>query len=391
MALTPKRWTSSSTTTSSTAWGGTGERGNREDSMAENPFSQHNLDALFETVQERPDLLKRRESTTLEIKENFQRNNFPDYGRTLAAFANRSGGYILFGVKNQPHLLVGMTNNQFMGLDPNALTQFLNNHFSPSLHWDHLVHTFEGKDFGLIYAHPAMTKPVVCSRTANPLRDGDIYYRYQGETRLISSGDLHGLIEERVESERRSWRGLLQRAAHVSPTATYLLDIQQGRAQGDKRTFVIGEELLNKVKFIHEGRFSEEGEPTLKVVGDVEVVRTEVIAGATQLPPVDPTKECTLYENVVVIRLQERIGANIPFGDGRQKLLNGVHVRSVVKAHGIPTPSQYYYRPEVPGSRAYYGEPLVDWIESQYRLDPQFFFKAYEAARNRGNSKSPAK
>lgn len=348
--------------------------------MIGNPFAPETIIEIFPTTTDRPDILNRRESTTLEVKENFHQNNFSEYGRTLAAFANRSGGYLLFGVRNKPHVLIGMTNNRFRDMDPNVLTQFLNNYFSPSIHWEQHIHQLQGKDFGLIYVHPAPVKPVVCSRTGNPLREGDIYYRYQAETRLITSADLHALIEERIESERKSWRALLQRAAHVNPTATYLLDVNQGKAQGEQRTFVIDQNLMDKIKFIHEGKFDEAGEPTLRVLGNVEVVRTEATAGRGHPIPVDPTRQCTLYEKDVIDQLRERIGNNIPFGPDTEKFLNGIHLRSVVKAHAIPTPSKYYYRPVVPGSRPYYGESLVDWIVEQFQADPQFFRKSYEKA-----------
>jgi len=39
------------------------------------------------------------------------------------------------------------------------------------------------------------------------------------------------------------------------------------------------------------------------------------------------------------------------------------------------------HRPQVPGSRPYYGEPLIDWIEKQYRIDPLFFSNAYQTTR----------
>ena len=118
-------------------------------------FSQSSLAHILEADSSRKDLLKRRESTTLELKANFSVSAFATYARTMAAFSNRAGGYILFGVKNNPHLLIGMTNDRFDSLDPNRLTQFLTNHFSPPIIWDHVAHTIDGKRFGVIYTHQA--------------------------------------------------------------------------------------------------------------------------------------------------------------------------------------------------------------------------------------------
>ena len=127
-------------------------------------FSTSKLAHIFENDAARPNLLRRRESTSLEFKENFglSPTNLEDYGRTLARFSNRSGGYLVFGIKDRPHTMVGMTNPRFLDLDPNKLTQFLNNHFSPSILWDHTVHSIDDRRFGVIYAKEVNLKSVVC-------------------------------------------------------------------------------------------------------------------------------------------------------------------------------------------------------------------------------------
>ena len=115
--------------------------------MTMKPFGETELNELFQPAAGRPELLKRRESTNLQLKANFSFRNAPEYGRTMAGFANRAGGYILFGVGNNPHKLIGMTNERFEQFDPRLLTQFLNNTFSPSIDWSHAVHSIDGKKF----------------------------------------------------------------------------------------------------------------------------------------------------------------------------------------------------------------------------------------------------
>ena len=179
--------------------------------------------------------------------------------------------------------------------------------------------------------------------------------------------------------ERKSWRDLLARTSRTSPSATYLLDIDQGRATGQDRSFLIGEELLDRIKFIHEGRFAEDGDPTLKVIGDVDVVRTEAVPGVREEVPVDTSIVCNLWEKDVVQLLKDRIGETIAFGDQGERRLTGFKIRCVVKAHNIPNPSAMYYRPAIDGARAKYGEALVDWIEERYGRDQEFFRKAFDA------------
>ncbi|MDA1347351.1 MAG: putative DNA binding domain-containing protein [Chloroflexi bacterium] len=349
-------------------------------------FSSDRLTHLFELDSTRPDRLRRRESSTLEFKRNFglSSDSLAEYGKTMAAFSNRSGGYLVFGVRDRPHVPEGMTNDRFDKLDPDQLTQSLNNYFAPSIQWDHLVHDVYGNRFGLIYVSEAKVKPVVCTRTSSPLRDGDIFYRYQGQTRLITSGDLQVLIEERIERERRSWLDLLARTSRVEPSGSYILDITDGTAVGSERSFVISPELLDKVRFIHEGRFTEGGDPALRVLGDVEVVRTESLPGTREEVPVDPSKYCDLWEADVIDKLKSRIGDTIPFGEGVQRILNGFHIRQAVKAHRIRNPSKMYYRPAIPGSRPQYGVEFVDWIEDQHRQDTDFFYNAVQVCREEG-------
>lgn len=293
----------------------------------------------------------------------------------MAAFANRAGGYIVFGINNAPHMAVGMSNDRFLRMDPATFGRFLNNHFSPAIAWEHTVQRIGTKHFGVICTPESDTKPVMCIRTAPGLRDGDIYYRYQAETRLISAADLARLIAMRVDAERSAWRELIARAAQIGPTSSYLLDTREGRAVSGKKSFVVDAALLEKVRLIEEGQFDEMGEPALRVVGDVEVVRPELLPTIKEVP-VDPSLTCRLWEAEIVHRVQKAVGEYVNFGS-EQKRLNGYHIRCVVKAHDIQSPSEFYYRPSVEGSRAMYSLAFVDWLISQYREDPQFFHQAY--------------
>lgn len=46
--------------------------------------------------------IRRRESSTLEFKANFNRAQLPSYAKTMAAFANNRGGIIAFGITDNP-------------------------------------------------------------------------------------------------------------------------------------------------------------------------------------------------------------------------------------------------------------------------------------------------
>lgn len=62
--------------------------------------------------------LKCRESNTVEFKENFNIGSASavKYAKTMAAYSNNRGGYIILGVSDNPRMLKGLSNNAFDNL-----------------------------------------------------------------------------------------------------------------------------------------------------------------------------------------------------------------------------------------------------------------------------------
>jgi hypothetical protein len=73
----------------------------------DNPFDQDKIYQIFSVSGTNSHLISR-ESSSLEFKLSFGWNSMPQYMKTCAAFANNKGGYIIFGVSNKPHRLVGL-------------------------------------------------------------------------------------------------------------------------------------------------------------------------------------------------------------------------------------------------------------------------------------------
>lgn len=55
------------------------------------------------------DLIKKGEGKTVEFKVNFLKNN--QITKTICAFANRAGGYLVIGI-NDENKIIGLNNNQ---------------------------------------------------------------------------------------------------------------------------------------------------------------------------------------------------------------------------------------------------------------------------------------
>ena len=242
-----------------------------------NPFLQEDLNNIFKVSSKEPERVISRENTDLEFKESFGWKSLAKYLKTCAAYANAKGGYIVFGIANRPHKLIGLSGTglqAFENLDPEQLTGHLNEYFSPEISWD--IHEYElnGKTYGLIYVYESAQKPVVCKKDADKeLKEGDIYYRYRGRTERIKYPELQSILNQSRANEQRIWMEHIARIAKIGVREAGIFDLQTGQITGSSGSFLIDEALLGQLSFIKEGEFSEiKGKPSLKLIGNVEAI-----------------------------------------------------------------------------------------------------------------------
>lgn len=237
-----------------------------------NPFDQENLNKIFVLNSSNSTLIGSRESTTLEFKKSFILDDFcvAGFSKAMASFANKDGGYVVFGVDDNPRTLLGINKTKFDSYDPAKLSEKINDLFNPTIEWDTCLYEWEGLSFGIIYTYKSKDKPVIAMKNATDITEGDIYYRYNGKSERIKPRDLSKVIHERLKEQDDAWRTLFEKAASIGPLNAALMDTIEGTVSGPEGTLVIDEELVPKLKFIREGKFTEkEGKPTLKLIGDV--------------------------------------------------------------------------------------------------------------------------
>ncbi len=245
--------------------------------MLSNPITEELLKAIFRVDPADPDHLIARESTTVEFKRNFNRGPAWNlYGKTVAAFANTRGGCIVFGVTNSPRRLEGMSNNHFNNLDPEELTNFLNEKFSPEIHWFQYIHEINGNRFGIIYVSESDSKPIVArTNGGDKIYEAEIYYRYRGRSEKIKYPELRRILEEQRKNEQSMWLRHLQSIATIGVKNAAIFNPLDGRVTGRGGTFIIDRKLLPKLQFIREGEFKEvTGAPTIRLVGDAQILAT---------------------------------------------------------------------------------------------------------------------
>jgi len=255
--------------------------------MKTNPLSVENISELF-MVNKEKNKMQKRESVSLEYKESFNYGSMAMYFRTIASFANRSGGYIIFGIKDKPREPIGLKNKNlkiFEELKIEEFTKNLNDYFSPEIVWEHCTYEFDNKFFGIIYIHELENKPTICKKNYDckddkySLKDGDIYYRYAGRSQKIKYSELMEIIEEKRKKEERMWLDYLIKSSRIGIENIGILDLKSGNIQGKKiNSLYIDDKLLKQIKFIQEGNYRESGgSPALKLMGEIENVNGEKI------------------------------------------------------------------------------------------------------------------
>lgn len=229
-------------------------------------------------------ILKTRENTQIEFKQSFNLGSMPEYARTMVAFANAEGGFIVYGVRNSPRELIGVNHERFESIDPAKVTSFLNAHCSPELQWDMGTIEFGGVRLGYLYTHSHFRKPVIVTTTSGKeLKEGEIYYRYRGQTTTIRFAELRTLIDALLDQERRGWLQHLSTISKAGAMNVAVLDTLQGKLFGAGAPFLIDEALLRQIKFIREGHFTEStGAPALRLVGEVRTVSGVTTAKVVQ-------------------------------------------------------------------------------------------------------------
>lgn len=252
--------------------------------MSNEIFSPDILGNIFKRSSTHPDRIISKEKKTLEFKETYGWESLlTKHLRTCAAFANTKGGYIVFGVKNNPRFLVGLQGKkltQFQDLDPERLSNTFNTYFAPEISFELHEHILDEKTFGILYIFASKNKPIVCCKAPNAgdIREGDIFYRYGGRTERIKYPELRELLDENRAHEQNLWMRHLKTIATAGVRDIGIFDLNSGIVSGSGDSFIIDESLLEKVSFIKEGEFVEhEGSPTLKLIGEVRSTTSSVI------------------------------------------------------------------------------------------------------------------
>lgn len=245
--------------------------------------------------------VRNRESEHREFKSFFDNKKIWKYAKTMAAFANRDGGVIFFGIKDRPREVLGVK-EAFP--DELVLANFLKEYFEPEIKFTLDTTGCCGRTLLFVLVEQCSSKPVICRKKkvhranakgehdAELLREGAIYYRYSSANHEIKYTELRQIIDERVQKVFKSLVQNIELINEVGFERAAVVDAENLTGDDKKTTVYVTSETARNINWIRKGRFSEnesEAEKALFVTREIEVKH-----GVEVEKPVDPGRTHTL-------------------------------------------------------------------------------------------------
>jgi hypothetical protein len=249
---------------------------------------------LFEIFTFDPDsgVVSSREGKKLEFKQDFTASDFSEYTKVLAAFANSSGGAIVFGVSDRPRTIVGASDM----MDEADWANRLRDDFDPEIPFALREYKVSGRELYAVGVDASQHKPVICRKTRTKvvekkgekkdvtiLQEGAIYYRYAGQTRLIAFPELHNVLAERDALHARKFMETLQVIQKVGLDNAGAIDVSNPKSR-----ILMSPETAKGLNFVKKAELIEEkGAPAYTIVGQVDlqhVVRAPLDEADKNLP-----------------------------------------------------------------------------------------------------------
>ncbi len=238
------------------------------------PLSSKTLKAMFERVGSTVRVVSG-ETDSVECKESFHPKG--KWLRAVAALANNQGGYILFGIRDHddatgPLTVIGMKDSQFQDTDPAVITRRIRSTFDPTPVFRLGTIPFGKKIVGVMHVEQHPARPIVATNGNGDVVEGDIYFRYPGQSARIKYSDLRALLDERDQRIRAELTPMINRLVQLGPGRAMIADLATNELSDGRRSIRIDKALAEKLTFIKEGHFVEHaGAPALRLVGEVQI------------------------------------------------------------------------------------------------------------------------
>ena len=225
------------------------------------------------------------ETDEIECKTSFGFKHSDKWLRAVAALSNNRGGRILFGVSDKgglgefgertSHEVTGLDDDLFIQADPVEFTKKIKSMFDPTPRVQTRILRLGSKIVGIMEVEKHPSRPVIATRGEGEIREGDIFFRYPGQSARIKHSDLRSMLDERDAQSRSQIIPMIERLIEIGPSRAMIADLSLGELSDGDNVIQIDESLQNSINFIKEGEFRETtGAPTLRLVGEVSVSNT---------------------------------------------------------------------------------------------------------------------
>ena len=217
------------------------------------------------------------ESIDLEFKRDMDLATFRKSIKTIAAFANKSGGQIVFGVSDHPRLLVGLGGSM---LDEGVQSEQIAQAISPIPTTNFAAVEIHGRKIGTLAVKRLPKPPTIAIRDiagrqgGNPvLRKGTVYTRRSGQTAPITGEEFSQLLNSRDERTRNEIFSYLVRGQEIGFENVVVADRRSATEQdGQEMTFWLPASAAADMNVIDKGTLVlEGGAPAYKLMGNVQL------------------------------------------------------------------------------------------------------------------------
>ena len=217
-----------------------------------------------------------RESTVLEFKRDMALPTFKKSLKTIAAFANKIGGHIIFGVSDNPRLLVGLRGNL---LDEGEQSEQIAQAISPMPTTHFSTVEIHNRVLGVLTVDRLPKPPSIALRDVSGpqgdepfLRKGTVYTRRRGQTAPITGEEFSQLLISRDEKTRSEIFSFLGRGREIGFDQVVVADPRNGGGDENEMTFYLPASAAADMNVIDEGTLVQEGgAPAYKLVGNVQL------------------------------------------------------------------------------------------------------------------------
>lgn len=250
-------------------------------SPARGPVDLGTLSAMFAKDQSGVWRFVAGETDQHECKLGFGFKHSGQWLKAIAALANNRGGYVLFGVHDKDdkpidgldksYAVMGLEDDTFKAADPAEFAKRIKSALDPTPRFQIASFSINEKNIGVIHVEQHPSRPVIVTRPeGDKMREGDIFFRYPGQSDRIKYSDLRGILDDRDAQARRDVLPMIEKLIALGPTRALVADLSEGKLGDGNRQIVIDTELVKQIKFIREGDFvQKDGAPTLKLIGEI--------------------------------------------------------------------------------------------------------------------------